>query len=109
CDLFAIDSMYALIDKYASIKIGGLAHCNLVGIIRTLYDKDQPLSKAISFELELSFKELLFKTCISYNQKISESSSAACPILIYDRTSTASIEYLSLCGEFIKKIRKLAN
>lgn len=109
CDLFAIDSMYALIDKYASIKIEGLAHCNLVGIIRTLYDKDQPLSKAISFELEQSFKELLFKTFISYNQKISESSSAACPILIYDRTSTASIEYLSLCGEFIKKIRKLAN
>ena len=105
CDLFAIDSMNMLIEKYASLKEQNLAFCNLVGIVRTLYDKDLPLSIPISKQLEEHFKDLLFKVKISYNQKISESSSAACPVLLYDRTSVASIEYLSLCAEFIKKTR----
>ncbi len=105
CDIFAIDSMNTLLEKYLLLKEQGKAHCSILGIVRTLFDKEQSLSKTISHELEHSFKDLLFTTSVSYNQKISESSSAACPVLVYDKTSVGAREYLSLCGEILKKTR----
>lgn len=105
CDLFALDSMKMLIDKYKDLKEKGLTNTILLGIIRTMYDKLQPLAKTISDELEKSFDELLFKSSITYNPKISESSSAALPVLLYDRTSLGAQEYLSFAGEFLKKLR----
>ncbi|MGN0893990.1 MAG: ParA family protein [Succinivibrio sp.] len=105
CDVFAISSMKSLLDEILSLKERGVASCQLLGILRTLYDPQQPLSKRISSELSNAFKELLFRTSISYNPKISESSGAACPMLVYDRTSLGSREFLSFAGELLKKVR----
>lgn len=106
CDMFAVDSMKTLLDNLLDLKEQQLCKCNLLGILRTIYDPMQPLSSRISHELKESFKDLLFSTKISYNPKISESSGAACPVLVYDRTSLGSREYLSFAGEFLKKIRQ---
>lgn len=102
CDMFAIDSMKTLLDNLLELKEKHLSKCNLLGILRTIYDPMQPLASRISHELAESFKDLLFATKISYNPKISESSSAACPVLVYDRTSLGSREYLSFAGEILK-------
>ena len=107
CDMFAIDSMKTLLDNLLELKEKHLSKCNLLGILRTIYDPMQLLASRISHELEESFKDLLFATKISYNPKISESSSAACPVLVYDRTSLGSREYLSFAGEILKKLRQL--
>ena len=107
CDMFAIDSMKTLLDNLLELKEKHLSKCNLLGILRTIYDPMQPLASRISHELAESFKDLLFATKISYNPKISESSSAACPVLVYDRTSLGSREYLSFAGEILKKLRQL--
>ena len=94
-------------DNLLELKEKHLSKCNLLGILRTIYDPMQLLASRISHELEDSFKDLLFATKISYNPKISESSSAACPVLVYDRTSLGSREYLSFAGEILKKLRQL--
>ena len=93
------------IKKYHELKENGFTHSSILGILRTMYDKLLPLSSRISSELETSFNELLFKTKITYNPRISESSSAAVPVLLYDRTSLGSQEYLSFTGEVLKKLR----
>lgn len=107
CDMFAIDSMKTLLENLLELKEQHLCKARLLGILRTIYDPMQPLSSRISHELKGSFKELLFTTKISYNPKISESSGAACPVLVYDRTSLGSREYLSFAGEILKKLRQL--
>ena len=107
CDIFSVDSMMGLIKKFHELKENGLTHCNILGILRTMYDKLLPLASTISAELENSFSDMLFKTKITYNPRISESSSAAVPVLLYDRTSLGSQEYLSFTGEVLKKIRHL--
>ncbi|MGN0915498.1 MAG: ParA family protein [Succinivibrio sp.] len=103
-DVFALNSMSSLMTLFEKLKIEGKSTGRILGVLRTLYDPMQPLSEGISKELEKNFGDLLFKTKITYNPKISESSSAACPVLIYDRSSVGSREYLSLCAEFLKRI-----
>lgn len=109
CDLFSIDSMHNLINKYHELKEHGMTHTKILGIVCTMFDKLQPLSDIILNELKSSFNELLFKTKITYNPRISESSSAAVPVLLYDRTSLGSTEYLSFAGELLKKMREFKN
>ncbi|MGN1280514.1 MAG: ParA family protein [Succinivibrio sp.] len=104
-DVFSLNSMKTLLDEILNLKEKGFARCQLLGVLRTLYDPLHPISSRISRELGNSFKELLFRTSISYNPKISESSGAACPMLVYDRTSLGSREFLSLAGEVLKKVR----
>ena len=107
CDIFSVDSMMGLIKKFHELKENGLTHSSILGILRTMYDKLLPLASTISSELESSFNDLLFKTKITYNPRISESSSAAVPVLLYDRTSLGSQEYLSFTGEVLKKLKAL--
>ncbi len=105
CDFFSVDSMSGLIKKYHELKEKSLTHTKILGILRTMYDRLLPHAISISNELESSFADLMFKTRITYNPKISESSSAAVPVLLYDRTSLGAKEYLSFAGEVLKKLR----
>lgn len=105
-DIFSIDSMNTLLSKYYQLKEQGKTYCVFIGLLRTLFDESQPLCKTINKELENAFRDLLFKSKISFSHKISESSSAACPVLIYDRTCLGAQEYLAFTSEFLKRTRE---
>lgn len=104
-DMFSIDSMNTLLSKYYSLKEQGKTSCVFAGLLRTLFDINQPLCRTINKELETAFTDLLFKTKITFSHKISESSSAACPVLLYDRTCLGAQQYLSFTAEFLKRTR----
>ena len=107
-DMFALTSMSTLLEKYHELKSQNQAHCRLLGIVITLYDPILPMSQRIHDELAHAFRELLFNTAITYNPKISEATGAAIPVLLYDKSSLGSRQYLSLAGEILKKLRDLS-
>ncbi|HAR79925.1 MAG TPA: hypothetical protein DCR21_03755 [Succinivibrionaceae bacterium] len=105
CEYFAIDSMISIITMYERLNKAGDANIKLLGVVRTLYDDNQPLSAEISSELKKQFGEMLFESIIPYNLRISESSSTGRPVMLYDRSSQGARAYLALAGELLTKLK----
>ena len=57
----------------------------------------------ISVEIKRHFQELVFKTVIQRNVKLSESPSHGLPVILYDADSAGAKNHLSLAKEIIEK------
>ena len=76
------------------------------GILLTMYDGRNNLSKLVAQEIQQTFKADTFKTIIPRNVKLSECPSHGKPIITYDITSKGSDAYLNLAKEIILKEKK---
>ena len=108
CDVFALDSMQSLLKLYTKLREQGQSICKLLGVLRTIYDEQQPLCQQISEELRAQMGELLFDSLIPYNLKIAECSAAGRPVMLYDKSSTGARAYLTLAGELLTKLQRAA-
>ena len=70
-----------------------------------LNDSRLRLANQVSNEVKKHFGELTFQTIIQRNIRLSEAPSFGKPALLYDASSSGSINYLNLAKEFIKKNR----
>ncbi len=104
CEYFALDSLLTFLDVYNGLKREGLSKAKLLGIVRTLYEEERPLSKEIHDELEKHFDDLLFKTVIPFSSSIIECTSIGRPVMFYDKSSNGARSYLNLAGEVLQKL-----
>ena len=72
------------------------------GFLLTMYDSRLRLANQIYDEVKRHFQELVFKTVIQRNVKLSESPSHGLPVILYDADSTGSKNYLALAKEIIQ-------
>ncbi len=75
----------------------------IAGILPCRVDVRTKHSKEVVNELKTNFKNILYKTAIRENIKLSEASSFAQPITLYDSNSNGAIDYRSLAKEVIKQ------
>ena len=73
------------------------------GFLLTMYDSRLRLANQIYDEVKRHFQELVFKTVIQRNVKLSESPSHGLPVILYDADSTGSKNHLALAKEIISK------
>ena len=73
------------------------------GFLLTMYDSRLRLANQIYDEVKRHFQELVFKTVIQRNVKLSESPSHGIPVILYDAESTGSKNHLALAKEIILK------
>ena len=73
------------------------------GFVLTMYDVRLRLANQIYDEVKRHFQELVFKTVIQRNVKLSESPSHGLPVILYDADSTGSKNHISLAKEIIDK------
>ena len=85
-----------------------VSYTHLEGFLLTMYDSRLRLANQVATEVREHFGELTFKTIIQRNTRLSEAPSYGKPALLYDASSTGSVNYLNLAKEFIKKNKKTA-
>ena len=76
------------------------------GFLLTMYDARLRLANQVAGEVREHFGDLAFQTIIQRNTRLSEAPSFGKPALLYDASSSGSVNYLNLAKEFIKKNRK---
>ena len=106
CEFFAIESLVSLFELVEKLKQDKVSHIEILGVLRSLYDENNPLHKEISQTLNDNFHELLLKTIIPFTQRFSEASMLGSPIMVYDRSSIGSKSYLTLAGEILNILSK---
>ena len=73
----------------------------LKGIVLTMFDNRNKLSKLVENDVRKHLKDKIYKTVIPRNVRISEAPSHGLPVLLYDTNCLGSQAYASLAAEVI--------
>ena len=101
CEYFALEGISKLLNTIRIIKSKLNADLEIEGFLLTMYDSRLKLANQIYGDVKRHFQELVFKTVIQRNVKLSESPSHGLPVILYDADCTGSKNYLALAKEII--------
>ena len=103
CEYFALEGISKLLNNIKIIKQKLNQKLEIEGFLLTMYDSRLRLANQIYDEVKRHFQELVFKTVIQRNVKLSESPSHGLPVILYDADSTGAKNHLALAKEIINK------
>ena len=106
CEYFALEGISKLLNTIKIIKNKLNPTLEIEGFLLTMYDSRLRLANQIYDEVKRHFQELVFKTVIQRNVKLSEAPSHGLPAILYDADSTGAKNHLALANEIIFKNRK---
>ncbi|MDD2840190.1 MAG: ParA family protein [Rickettsiales bacterium] len=104
CEFFALEGLSNLLDTANRIKENFNPKLNINGIILTMYDRRNRLTEQVEQDVRGCLGEMVYKTVIPRNIKLSESSSHGMPAILYDPHCQGSMAYMKLAEEIIKRI-----
>ena len=103
CEYFALEGISKLLNTIKIIKSRLNPKLEIEGFLLTMYDGRLRLANQIYDEVKRHFQELVFKTIIQRNVKLSESPSHGLPAILYDADSTGAKNYMALAKEIMNK------
>lgn len=106
CEYFALEGISKLLNTIKLVKKKLNPALEIEGFLLTMYDSRLRLANQIYDEVKRHFQELVFKTVIQRNVKLSEAPSHGLPAILYDADSTGSKNHLALAREIINNNEK---
>jgi chromosome partitioning protein len=105
CEYFAMEGLGHLLNTMGLIKARLNPTLTLGGILLTMYDSRNLLSRRVSEDVRSHFGDRVFKTVIPRNVRLSESPSHGLPIILYDIKSRGAVSYMELAQEILNNGR----
>ena len=103
CEYFALEGLGKLLNTIKSVQKIHNEHLDIEGLLLTMYDSRLRLSNQVVEEVQNHFTNMVFKTIIQRNVRLSEAPSHGESIIYYDVNSKGATNYLSLAKEIISK------
>lgn len=103
CEYFALEGLALLVETIRKVKKGLNRGLFIEGLLMTMYDRRNRLTHQVASEIQKHFGDLVFKTVIPRNVRLSESPSHGKTILEYDKSSTGAKAYIKLANEFLRR------
>ena len=103
CEYFALEGISKLLHTIKIIKKKLNPELEIEGFLLTMYDSRLRLANQIYDEVKRHFQELVFKTVIQRNVRLSEAPSHGLPAILYDADSIGAKNHLALAKEIIQK------
>jgi chromosome partitioning protein len=101
-EYYALERLSSLLSTVKRIKRSLNPDLTIAGILLTMFDKRTNLAYQVAEEAEKYFKDLVFKTMVPRNVRLSEAPSFGKPILLYDATSAGAQSYFELAQEILR-------
>lgn len=103
CEYFALEGLGKLLTTVKSVQKIHNPDLAIEGMLLTMHDSRLRLSNQVVEEVNKHFEEMVFKTIIQRNVKLSEAPSYGESIITFDATSKGASNYLALAEELIQK------
>jgi len=103
CEYFALEGLGKLLNTIKIIQNNLNTELEIEGFLLTMYDARLRLSNQVADEVNKHFQQMVFKTVIQRNVKLSEAPSFGQPAILYDADSRGTVNYLNLAKELIEK------
>jgi chromosome partitioning protein len=104
-EFFALEGLSQLMLTIREVRQTGNRNLRIEGIVLTMYDRRNNLSLQVEQDARENLGELVFRTRIPRNVRVSEAPSFAMPVLTYDTTSKGAQAYRALAREVLEKNR----
>ena len=98
-EFYALEGLSQLLQTIREVRQSVNKDLRIEGIVLTMYDARNNLSRQVEADARENLGELVFETVIPRNVRLSEAPSYALPVLEYDSTSKGSQAYRSLARE----------
>jgi chromosome partitioning protein len=101
CEFFALEGIVKLLQTYEQIKKRLNPDLLLLGVVLTMYDIRNRLTREVKNEVRRCFTDHLFETAIPRNVRLSEAPSHGKSVIHYDIKSKGAEAYLCLAKEVV--------
>ena len=108
CEFFALEGLSQLLQTIEQIRTTLNPRLHVQGIVMTMFDKRNNLSDQVLQDVRSEMGDLVYKTVIPRNVRLSEAPSYGKPALLYDLKCAGSQAYLRLATEVIRRERQLS-
>ncbi len=103
CEYYALEGLSALLETVDGVRTAANPDLAIEGLLRTMYDPRNSLTRDVSRQLIQYFGDQVFRTVIPRNVRLAEAPSHGLPAILYDRQSRGAVAYMALAGEIKRK------
>ncbi|MFP6837338.1 MAG: ParA family protein [Pseudomonadales bacterium] len=103
CEYYALEGLTALLETVDRVREQANPGLEIEGLLRTMYDPRNSLTRDVSRQLIQYFGDRVFRTVIPRNVRLAEAPSHGLPAILYDRQSRGAVAYMALAGEIKRK------
>ncbi|MCY4473585.1 MAG: ParA family protein [Kistimonas sp.] len=103
CEYYALEGLASLTKTVFDIAASCNPRLEIEGVLRTMYDQRNSLTREVSRQLIQHFGRRVYRTVIPRNVRLAEAPSHGLPALHYDRYARGTVAYLALAGEFMRR------
>ncbi len=103
CEFYAMEGLSHILKTIKLVQKSVNPSLAIEGILLTMYDSRNNLSRQVSEEIRTHFPRETFETVIPRNVRLSEAPSHGKPIILYDIASRGATSYLELAKEIIQR------
>lgn len=103
CEYFALEGLGKLLNTVKLVQNRLNRELQIEGFLLTMFDSRTRHSNLVVDEVRNHFGEMVFKTVIQRNVRLTEAPSHGKPVILHDALSTGTNNYLNLAKEIITK------
>lgn len=107
CEYLAMEGLADLYNTVQLVQDHLNPQLSVLGIVLTMLDPRNNLSRQVADELRAHFKEIVCHTVIPRNVRLSEAPSHGLPIILYDIKSKGAVSYLDLAQEVMERVQAI--
>ncbi|SLN40688.1 Chromosome partitioning protein ParA [Roseovarius albus] len=100
-EFFALEGLSQLMLSIREVRQTANTNLRIEGIVLTMFDSRNNLSNQVEQDARDNLGDLVFKTCVPRNVRVSEAPSFALPVLEYDPMSKGAQAYRALAKELM--------
>ena len=105
-EFFALEGLSQLMLTIREVRQTANPGLRIEGVLLTMYDVRNNLSQLVEKDARDTLGDLVFKTIVPRNVRVSEAPSYAMPVISYDPTSKGSIAYRALAQEMVERFQE---
>lgn len=106
-EFFALEGLSQLMLTIREVRSSANPELRIEGVVLTMYDGRNNLAQLVDKDARENLGDLVFRTVIPRNVRVSEAPSYAVPVLSYDSGSKGAIAYRALAKELIERRTEL--
>ncbi len=102
-EFFALEGLSQLMLTLREVRQTANPRLRIAGIALTMHDSRNKLAQQVEADARDNLQDLVFRTVIPRNVRVSEAPSHGRPVIDYDPSSKGSLAYLQLASELLER------
>lgn len=102
-EFFALEGLSQLMLTVREVRASANPDLGIEGVVLTMFDGRNKLAQGVLADARDTLGDLVFRTIIPRNVRVSEAPSYAQPVIEYDPISKGSVAYQALAREFVDR------